>query len=111
MYCPSAPSAMVRSSANLLRTMSAIQYVLSKYPVKKGAVIAMLSRLQHGEDKGVPLIDKAALYIVGGYMMVCYDLPSKDSDAGDDAVVRHLWTRWACGKKCTSCLREHFLCS
>ena len=40
--------------------MAAIQFVLTKYPVSRGAVIQMLARLQHGKGEGIPAVDKVA---------------------------------------------------
>ena len=82
--------------------MAAIQFVLTKYPVSRGAVIQMLARLQHGKGEGIPAVDKVALYMVGGYMMVCYDLPDADGEAGTAQDVRCGYRCLACGLVCQS---------
>lgn len=68
--------------------MVATEYVVSKYPTSSGAVIQMLSRMQHGQAGDVPWLDKLALYIVGGYQMVCHDLPAEMAEGDPDSDLQ-----------------------
>lgn len=64
--------------------MMALEYVMKRYPVERSALLQMLSQLQHGDPSLVPWVDRIALYIVGGYMMIAHDLPDSD-DAEEEA--------------------------
>lgn len=55
-----------------------LQYLLHAH--KLGGVMPLLKKLQHGEGSSIPWLDRMALIIVAGPVLVTYDLPELDKE-------------------------------
>lgn len=45
--------------------MMAVEYLLHRYPVDRGALLQILSKMQHHTEGKIPLLDRLSLYLVG----------------------------------------------